>query len=347
MKKIIFIVDDNEINLIVAKEVLKDYYNVMTMSSASKMFSLLETVKPSLILLDIDMPEMDGKIALKNLKANKDFSDIPVIFLTGIEDPKIEAEGFESGAVDFIKKPFSQPVLLNRIKAHLDIDAIIHERTSQLKQRTIQLQNLQNAIIFGFADLVESRDTATGGHIERTSQYIKVLTDAIIELNLYTDETNMLDMDLFVSSARLHDVGKIAISDTILNKPGKLTDEEYEIMKTHTIEGERAIEQIASRTDDNEFLRNAKLFAGYHHERWDGEGYPNKLSGTNIPIQGRVMAIVDTYDALVSVRPYKKAFSHEDATEIIMENAGTHFDPKLSQAFYEVSDKFNAITLSV
>ena len=343
MNKMIFVVDDSEINLIVAQEVLKNHYDVMTMLSASKMFSMLETVKPSLILLDIDMPEMDGETALKHLKANESFSDIPVIFLTGIDDPKVEAEGFELGAIDFIKKPFSRPVLLNRIKTHLGVDEIIHERTAQLKQKTIQLQNLQNAIIFGFADLVESRDAGTGGHIERTTQYIKILMDAMIERNLYSDETSILDMNSFISSARLHDVGKIAISDMILNKPGKLTDEEYEIMKTHTTEGERAIEQIASRTDDHEFLRNAKLFAGYHHERWDGDGYPNRLSGTDIPIQGRVMAIVDAYDALVSERPYKKAFSHEDAVKIIMENAGTHFDPNLSEVFFEVRDKFKAV----
>jgi len=163
------------------------------------------------------------------------------------------------------------------------------------------------------------------------------------EHDVYTDKIKELDIEQFVSSARLHDVGKIAISDLILNKPGKLTDEEYDIMKTHTTEGEKAIDQIASRTDDVEFLRNAKLFAGCHHERWDGKGYPRGLKGADIPIQGRIMALVDVYDALVSERPYKKPFSHEEAVKMIMENAGTQFDPMVADVFSKASEQLAAV----
>ncbi|MCL2792278.1 MAG: response regulator [Spirochaetaceae bacterium] len=343
MQKTIFVVDDNDTNLAAAKDALKDHYRVMTLPSAAKMFAMMEKLPPDLILLDIEMPDMDGFQALSRLKESK--TDIPVIFLTSLNDAEVEVKGFQLGVIDFITKPFSAPVLINRIKTHLEIDELIRERTAQLHQKTIQLQNLQNAIIFGFADMVECRDEGTGGHIERTSSYIKILVDAMAAEGVYLDEIQKLDMDLFVSSARLHDVGKIAISDLILNKPGKLTDEEFATMKTHTIEGELALDQIASRTDDVEFLRNARLFAGSHHERWDGKGYPRGLSGLDIPLQGRVMAIADVYDALVSERPYKKAFSPEKAVEIIMENSGTQFDPSVAGVFYNARGKFEAVVL--
>jgi len=271
--------------------------------------------------------------------------NIPVIFLTSLIDAEVEVRGFQLGVIDFITKPFSAPVLVNRVKTHLGIDELIRERTDQLQAKTMQLENLQNAIIFGFADLVESRDEGTGGHIDRTSTYIQILLDALTERGIYANEISELNRDLFVSSARLHDVGKIAISDLILNKPGKLTDEEFTIMKTHTTEGEKAIVKIASRTDDQEFLLNAKLFAGCHHERWDGNGYPRGTSGVITPLQGRLMSIVDVYDALVSERPYKKAFTHEDAVSIMMENAGTQFDPLAAGVFYDIRDLFAAVPM--
>jgi len=343
MQKTIFVVDDNDINLSMAKEALKDQYRVLTMPSAIKMFTLLEKITPDLILLDIEMPNMDGFEALNLLKTNESFATIPVIFLTGMTDAAVEVRGFQLGVIDFVPKPFSVPVLINRIKTHLDIDELIRERTSRLQQTTEQLQHLQNGIVFVLADMVENRDEETGGHVERTTTLIKLLVDAMLTHDEYVDKLNKMDLELFVSSARLHDVGKITISDTILNKPGKLTDEEFEVMKTHAAEGERIIDQIVSRTGGAEFLHHAKLFAGYHHERWDGRGYPYGLAGTNIPLQGRIMAIVDVYDALVSVRPYKKAFTAEEAIKIIMEGAGTQFDPTIAEVFYNVRDQLETV----
>ena len=314
-----------------AEAVLEDQYRVMTMPSAQKMFALLEKVIPDLILLDIEMPEMDGFDALNRLKSESSWSGIPVMFLTGRNDAGVEARGFEMGAIDFITKPFSAPVLLNRIKTHLDIDKIIRERTSQLNR-------LQNSILAVLADMVENRDKGTGGHIERTSIYIKILINEMKARGVYIDEMEGWDVDKMISSARMHDLGKISITDIIVNKPGKLTDDEYEIMKSHAVEGERIIDEIISRTGEGDFLRNAKLFAGTHHERWDGKGYPRRLKGTEIPLQGRIMAIVDVYDALVSERPYKKAFTDDEAVSIIMENSGTHFDPRITEVFFEVKD---------
>jgi len=341
--KTIFVIDDSDTNLSMAKEALKEQYKVMTLPSAAKMFTLMEKITPNLILLDIEMPEMDGFEALRLLKSNGARADIPVIFLTSTTDAGVEARGFQLGVVDFITKPFSAPVLLNRIKCHLDIDEIIRERTSQLQHKTEQLLNLQNGLVYVLADMVENRDEGTGGHVERTAAYIRILVDAMLMQQVYDSEVKQMDIELLISSARLHDVGKISISDVILNKPGKLTDEEFGIMKSHTVEGERIIDQIVSRTEDVEFLRNAKLFAGYHHERWDGAGYPHKLEKTDIPLIGRIMAIVDVYDALVSVRPYKKAFTHEEAVDIIMESSGTQFDPSLADLFFNVKDKFKAV----
>ena len=334
--KTIFAVDDSDTNLSMVKKALEKSYRVLTMPSAAKMFLLLEKIAPDLILLDIEMPEIDGFEALQCLKTGSLYSDIPVIFLTGYLDDAIEARGFELGVVDFITKPFSTPVLLNRIKTHLDIDELIRERTARIRR-------LQNGIVTVLADVVEERDKDTGGHNDRTAMYVRILLKAMEERGVYADEMQGWDMEMVVSSARLHDVGKIHIFDMVLNKPGKLDNEEYEKMKLHAIEGARIIDRMIKQTGEEGFLNNAKLFAEYHHERGDGSGYPHGLSGTEIPLQGRIMAIADVYDALVSLRPYKEAFSNEEAVNIIESRAGKHFDPKIVEIFLEVRNQFFAV----
>jgi putative two-component system response regulator len=331
--KSIFAVDDSDTNLSMVKTALEKNYRVLTMPSAMKMFTLLEKITPDLILLDVEMPDMNGFEALLYLKSNPSHKDIPVIFLTGYADDKIEARGFEMGAVDFITKPFSAPVLQNRIKTHLDIDELIRERTAQLRR-------LQNGIVTVLADVVEERDKETGGHNNRTSMYIRILLKAMKERKVYANEIGGWDMEMVVSSARLHDVGKIHVFDMVLNKPGKLDSDEYEKMKLHTTEGAQIIDRMIRQTGEVEFLHNAKLFAEYHHEWWDGSGYPHGLAGTEIPLQGRIMAIADVYDALVSLRPYKEAFTHEEAVSIIATRAGKQFDPKIVEIFLEVKDQF-------
>ena len=346
MQKTIFVVDDNDTNLTMAKETLKNQYRVMTLPSAAKMFAFIEKVMPNLILLDIEMPEMDGFEALQSLKSNSSYANIPVIFLTSMTDASVEARGFQLGVIDFIIKPFSAPVLKNRIKTHLSIDSLIRERTAQLHEKTVQLENLKNGIVFVLADIVENCDFGTSSHIERTSTYLKIFIEELLVRGVYADEMIEMDCDLLISSARLHDVGKILISDVILNKPDKLTEDEYEIMKSHTTEGERIIDRIVSRTGNNMiFLHNAKLFAGSHHERWDGKGYPRGLKGTAIPLQGRIMAFIDVYDALTSERPYKKPCSPDEAMEMIMDNSGTQFDPLLADVFSRAKEKFEAVEI--
>jgi len=214
-----------------------------------------------------------------------------------------------------------------------------------VREKTKEVLNLQNAILTTVADLVEFRDKQTGGHINRTQQYLSFLIEELIREGIYSDETKEWEMDFLLPSAQLHDVGKIAITDLILNKPDKLTPEEFEIMKTHVTAGVAAINKIISVTDEHAFLHYALLFAGTHHEKWDGTGYPAKIKGAEIPLEGRLMAIADVYDALISTRPYKKPFTHEEAKKIIEESSGTHFDPVLVEVFQSVSDEFAEVAL--
>ena len=331
--KTIFIVDDNDTNLMTAKTALDGTYKAFAVPSAAKMFKLAEKITPDLILLDVDMPEMSGFEAMQILKEDAKLKTIPVIFLTARNDSDTEIRGFEMGALDFINKPFSPPVLIKRIETHIEMDKTIKKAKSAVR-------SIHNATINVISDLVESRDKVTGGHIERTQRYIELLLKELVRTGVYADEISKWDMNLLLPSAQLHDVGKISISDIILNKPSKLTDEEFAIIKQHCTEGKRIIDMIINRTEDDGFLFHAQRFAYTHHEKWDGTGYPEKLSGTNIPLEGRIMAIADVYDALVSVRPYKKAFTHEEAVEIIKKDSGKHFDPKIVEAFLNITEDF-------
>ena len=347
MNKTIFVVDDNITNLEMATEVLESDYRVLTMTSAEKMFSMLKKITPDMILLDIEMPDMSGMEALVQLKENPEYPSIPVIFLTSMTSPHIEKQGFECGAVDFIGKPFSPQVLKSRLKTHLNIDDIVRSRTQELFDKTEQLEKLKTNIIAVLAELIENRDKGTGGHIERVTAYTKVLIEAMLKQNVYAEEVKNWDLELTYVSTKMHDIGKLSITDFILNKPGKLTDEEFQTMQSHVVEGVRMIEEMAEKTGSNDFLKSAYLFAAYHHEKWNGTGYPFKLTGKDIPLQGRIMAVVDVYDALTSERPYKKAFTSDEAANIIKEDAGTHFDPAIADIFYNLKDAFDSVRVEL
>ena len=341
-RKKIIIVDDNIVNLSNARNALVQKYDVFTVISGNKLFRLLEQVIPDLILLDIEMPEMDGYEVLEILKRSGTTAGIPVIFLTAVIDPTSELKGLNLGAIDYVTKPFSRELLIKRIEMHLFIEAQkkrLETYSSNLeevvedKRKTIF--ELQNTILRTVAELVESRDNVTGGHIERTQNYLKFLVDAMLDHDVYAEELSTWDVGLFIMSSQLHDVGKISIKDNILLKPNKLTTEEFSEMKNHTAFGMNIIKKIEEGTRENAFLRHARILAGSHHEKWDGTGYLQGLKGEEIPLQGRLMAIVDVYDALTNSRPYKEAFSHSTAMGIIEQGVGSHFDPKIGRVFLE------------
>jgi len=351
-RKTIFLVDDDLTNLTIGDEVLSEYYNVFTLSSGALLLKMLERHIPDLILLDVEMPEMNGYETIKRLKKTIETSHIPVIFLTAKTDSESELKGLSLGAIDYITKPFSPPLLLKRIEVHLLVEKqkqeLINFNSNLLEMveaKTKTVLDLQNAVLRTMAELVECREDITGGHIERTQSYLSILLSALLAHGLYKEETSTWDMNLLLQSTPLHDVGKVIIRDNILLKPGKLTEEEFEQIKRHTTFGEEVIERIKSNTVEQAFLDYAKIFAGSHHEKWDGSGYPRGLAGKDIPLLGRAMAIVDVYDALVSDRPYKKAFTHDEAVRIIVDSKGTHFDPELVDLFLEVSEKFKKIAL--
>ncbi|MDR1928999.1 MAG: response regulator [Treponema sp.] len=346
-RKKVVLVDDNITILTMGNFILNEKYDVFTIPSGIKLFKLLEKVVPDLILLDIEMPEMTGYEVIKKLKADPSTAGIPVIFLTAKTDMGSELEGLTLGAIDYLSKPFSPPLLLKRIELHLLVETQKRELLNfnnnlleMVRVKTETLLDMQNSILKTVADLVEYRDEITGGHVERTRKYLEFLLDAMVEQKIYLDEIAEWDREFLLQSSQLHDLGKISIRDAILLKPGKLDADEFEVMKSHTVFGVKIIDEIEKHTPENSFLTHAKIFAGTHHEKWNGTGYPGGLAGKDIPLQGRLMAIADVYDALISVRPYKKPLTHEEASNIIIEGKGTHFDPVLTDLYASVADKF-------
>jgi len=347
-KKFVILVDDNPTNLRIGKSVLAEKYRVATAPSAEKLFGLLENNSPAIILLDIDMPEMNGYEAIKILKSKPETKDIPVIFLTAKTDSNDELEGLSLGAIDYITKPFNPALLLKRIEVHLLVETqrkelqYFNENLQKMvEEKTQNILELQDALLKTIAELVECRDNVTGGHIERTQKGVKILLEELEKSGVYQEETKNWDTNLLLQSCQLHDVGKISIDDNILKKPEKLSNKEFDEMKKHTTFGEQIIEKIETLAKASDFLIYAKIFAASHHEKWDGSGYPHGLKGNDIPLLGRIMAIADVYDALISVRPYKQAFTHEEAVRIISEGSGTQFDPALVELFVQNSGRFN------
>lgn len=366
-KRKIMVVDDNITNLNVAKNALIQEYDVFLMPNGEQALKALEKIKPHLILLDVEMPDLNGFEVMKQIKEfGPPYNEIPVIFVTAKDDTSSELEGLNLGAVDYILKPFSLPLLIKRVGLHLKVaeqqqklthqqeELIAHQEQlehysqnleSMVSSQIETIQSLQYAIVHSLGNMVERRDGSTGAHLIRTSEYLKVLLINAKEKNIYDGQLNDAPIEEYASASKLHDVGKIAIPDGILLKDTKLTNYEYEIMKTHTLVGEEAISEAMDHVDNPAFLQVAANFIGAHHEKWDGTGYPRGLQGEEIPICGRLMAIADVYDALISPRTYKPALSHEETMKIMLDGDGTHFDPILMEIFREVHHEFEKISL--
>ncbi|AFA48536.1 response regulator [Acetobacterium woodii] len=356
MKKLsecsILIVDDTEINVDILVEALGDDYELAVAMDGESALEIIEMELPDLILLDIMMPGMSGYEVCEVLKKNPVTANIPIIFLTAMTDIVSKTKGFEAGAVDYITKPFEIMEVKARVQTHLFIKiaknqlALQNELLEQrVLERTKQLCLTQEITIEALASLAEYRDPETGGHINRTKNYVKILSKKLSTYEKFKDILNEEMIQVFYNSAPLHDIGKIGIRDDILLKPGKLTKEEFEEMKKHTTIGYETLHIAALKLGENSFLRQAMDFARYHQEKWDGTGYPDGLAGDEIPIAGRVMAIADVYDALISKRIYKPSFTHKKAVEIINEGRGLHFDPIMVDAFGEVNEEFRQIAI--
>jgi putative two-component system response regulator len=349
----VLVVDDVPENIAAMIAMLQDQYRVRVATRGATAVQLASTAAPDLILLDVLMPGMDGYETCRLLKADPRTAHVPVIFLTSRTDELDEARGFEVGAVDYIMKPVSPPVARARIASQLALKQahdFLRDRSAYLEaevqRRTREITMIEDATIIALAALAETRDNETGNHIRRTQHYVRELARALRHDPRFRDQLDDETIDLLFKSAPLHDIGKVGIPDRILLKPGKLTAEEFEVMKTHTTLGRDAIADAEAQCGTrNSFLRYAREIAEHHHEKWDGSGYPDGLQGDAIPVSARLMAVADVYDALISRRVYKAAFTHEDAVRIIVEGRGRHFDPGMVDAFCAIADQFHAIAL--
>ena len=340
-------VDDSRTTLTAGVAVLSASWSVQTALSAAKMFEALEQSKPELILLDVNMPGMTGFEAIQILKKQPETQDIPVIFLTGSSEHESELAGLKLGAVDYITKPFIPELLCQRVATHVLLKRQQHELENYNKnlqhmvdEKTKTIVKLQNKILAVTAEMIESRDGTTGKHIANTQRHLKILLQAAIRAGLWKEQTADWDIELLLNASQLHDIGKIAIEDKILRKTEKLTNDEFAEMQQHVSRGVNIIARLQDGEADNRFLQYAKIFAGFHHEKWDGSGYHLGLAGEKIPLLSRMLTVCDVYDALTADRSYKKAFSHEQAVKIIIEGKGTHFDPTLVSLFEECAEMF-------
>ena len=343
----ILLVDDNTTNLQLLRDTLDGYgYKLLAAKNGKTALSIARKANPDLILLDIMMPEMDGYEVCKRLKADEATEHIPVIFVTALTDAEDEAKGLSLGAMDYITKPFNPELVRARVRNHLELKRYQDHLESLVKERTKRLALTQAVTIESLATLAEYRDPETGGHIKRTQNYVKALAMHLKDHPRFRDELNTDTIELLYLSAPLHDVGKVGVPDSILLKAGQLSDEEFEEMKRHTQYGYEALRITERKLGKDTFLHYATQIAFSHQEKWDGSGYPLGLKGAEIPISGRLMALADVYDALISKRVYKPPFPHEKAVEIIQEGRDSHFDPDIVDAFVELEGTFRNIALT-
>ncbi len=351
-KQVVLIVDDTPDNITLLSALLKDTYKIKIATNGVKALHIASSQpSPDLILLDVMMPEMDGYETCRRLKANPVTAEIPIIFLTAKSQVSDEEMGLTLGAVDYISKPVSPPIVLARVATQLHLVRarnLLQDQNKHLESlvqdRTRKLAKMQDAIIMAMASLAETRDNETGNHIRRTQNYVAALARQLRHLPRFATELTEENIELLYKSAPLHDIGKVGIPDNILLKPGKLDVEEFEIMKKHTTYGRETILSLERYLgESNEFLRFARAITYSHQEKWDGSGYPENLSGDSIPISARLMAVADVYDALISKRVYKPAFPHQEAIDIMRKGRGSHFDPDILDVFLRISDEFNEI----
>lgn len=348
-KPIIIAIDDDPLVLNTLASVLKKEYSVRAFTSGANALKFLGYHAADLILLDYLMPDLTGFEVLKMLQEDSFAREIPVIFITASNDSESEADALEHGAVDYITKPIRSRSLLTRVRLQLELqrhrknlEALVEERTKSLAAAYEKVKIREEITLNMLAKATDLRDHNTGGHIKRTTEFVRVIVNDILSNPSPGYAVSRNEADDIIRSSKLHDLGKIAMPDHILLKPGRLTEEEFNVIKEHPISGEQFLGDFIREMDDS-FLTAARDIAYSHHERWDGSGYPLGLAGENIPLAGRIVAIADVYDALTSVRPYKKPFSHEVSVSIILDGKGSQFDPFLTEIFSRHAVDFRRI----
>ncbi len=351
----ILIVDDTPANLRLLSEMLRDEgYRVRPVASGKMALSAAAADPPDLVLLDINMPEMKGFDVCRQLKHDPSLSEIPVIFISALTEALDKVQAFGSGGVDYVTKPFQFEEVAARVETHL----VIRDLQRRMSQHNTRLQELvddqvreiadsQMATIFALSKLAESRDDDTGKHLERTQMYCRLLAAELRKRGAHPEAIDEAFVELIFHASPLHDIGKVAIPDSILCKPGKLTGEEFHVMQSHTERGAETLREVARRYPKNRFIALGIEIAEAHHEKWNGQGYPRGLSGGGIPVAAQIMAVADVYDALTSKRCYKEAFSHERSKGIIEQDVGVHFAPLAVEAFHSVHEEFDAIRQSL
>ena len=348
----IMVVDDTPANLHLLEVMLTQagYRPLLFPSAELALRAALRRV-PDLILLDVMMPDMDGYTFCQRLQADPTLRDVPVLFISALHDTASKVRAFESGGVDYLTKPFHEAEVLARVRTQLrlrEMHVALKARNDTLAElvdaKVREISSSQLATIVAMSKIAEYRDDETGAHIERTRTFCKVLAEAVAARSPYADVVDPAFIENLYNASVLHDIGKVGISDAILFKPGKLSPAEFEAMKEHTLIGARTLESVRAQYPGNGFITMGIEVTRSHHERWDGSGYPDGLSGEAIPLAARIMAIADVYDALRSRRPYKEPFTHERSVAIIQEGRGGHFDPALVDAFNPIADRFAVIS---
>ncbi|MDR0821464.1 MAG: response regulator [Oscillospiraceae bacterium] len=353
-RKTILAVDDDPIVLeSVRVSLMSSEFSIVPLTSGKQVFNFFERKDADLILLDCYMPDMDGFEVFTQLRSNPKTKNIPVIFLTGAADGDSETAALNMGAADYITKPIRPSVLTARVKNQLELidyrrnlENLVTEQSGKIIEANTMLKKREDVILTMLARITDMRDSETGDHIIRTTKYSKILAEDLYRSPKEGYPMPKALLEDIVKSAKLHDLGKIAIPDNVLLKNGRLTKEEFDIIKTHPAHGAMIMDVFSEESGDDHFLDVAHDIALRHHEKWNGTGYPDGLSGFNIPLSARIVAVADVYDALTSRRPYKEPFSHKKAVEIICDDSGIHFDPYLVTVFTRHAAEFETISLT-
>jgi len=344
----ILIVDDTVANLTLLSQMLKNCgYRTRPVPNGRLALQAAKGDKPDLVLLDITMPEMDGYEVCTRLKMDPKLKDIPVLFISALTQTSEKLKAFELGGVDFITKPFQFEEVKARVETHLKLYRLQQGLEDRVKEQVNEITELQMGLIFGLAKLAEARDNDTGKHLERIQILCKILADELSQLPQYASVLDEAYCERIFHASPLHDIGKVGIADNILLKPGKLTAEEFEIMKTHSAIGANTLIEVQQRYPRNKFIEMGIMIARSHHEKWNGMGYPDHLEGDDIPLCARIMAIVDVYDAIRSKRVYKPPVSHQETCQILHQDSGKHFDPDLINVFSKLEAGFDEVWSSL